>query len=187
MSALLLAGSAVFAQEKTTAAQKTVADRTVPPPQSPGKSASARSDSTATNAAPPATDASGSAPVDKNVEPPPTPRLSGPGRRDPFRPFTSTTRAGIRRRDNLTPLERYELGQLKLVGIIWDVKDPNAIVEDSAGLGYIVRVGTPIGANDGKVKLIKPGEIVVEETHVDIYGARKRREVSMQLHLEKAQ
>jgi Tfp pilus assembly protein PilP len=74
-----------------------------------------------------------------------------------------------------------------LVGIIWDVKDPNAIVEDSAGLGYIVRVGTPIGANDGKVKLIKPGEIVVEETHVDIYGARKRREVSMQLHLEKAQ
>lgn len=191
MSALLLAGSVVSGQEKPAPAQKTVTDRAASLPQAPGKNAPTVADKANVNpkegpaGVPSAADSSASAAADKKVEPPEAPRVSG--RRDPFRPFTTNTRAGTRRRENLTPLERYELGQLKLVGVIWDVKDPNAMVEDSAGLGYIVRVGTPIGANDGKVKLIKPGEIVVEETHVDIYGARKRREVSMQLHLEKAQ
>ncbi|HWO40735.1 MAG TPA: pilus assembly protein PilP, partial [Candidatus Eisenbacteria bacterium] len=91
------------------------------------------------------------------------------------------------RRENLTPLERYDLGQLKLVGIVWDVKEPNAMIEDSVGLGYIVKIGTPIGMNDGRVKAIRPGEVVVEETYTDIYGARKKRDVSMTLHVEKAQ
>jgi type IV pilus assembly protein PilP len=124
---------------------------------------------------------------DKRLEQPESPRVLSPGKRDPFRPFTTNTRPSSRRRENLTPLERYDLGQLKLVGVVWDVKEPNAIVEDSAGLGYVVKVGTPIGANDGKVKLITPGEIIVEETHVDIYGAKKKRDVSMVLHVEKAQ
>jgi Tfp pilus assembly protein PilP len=124
---------------------------------------------------------------DKKTDQPEPPRILSPTKRDPFRPFTTNTRPSIRRRENLTPLERYDLGQLKLVGVIWDVKEPNAIVEDSAGLGYVVRVGTPIGANDGKVKLIKPSEIIIEETHVDIYGAKKKRDVNMVLHEEKAQ
>ena len=55
------------------------------------------------------------------------------------------------------------------------------------GLGYIVKAGTRMGANDGKVKAIKPNEIVIEETYVDLYGAKKKREVNIKLSVEKAE
>jgi type IV pilus assembly protein PilP len=120
-----------------------------------------------------------------NAPPPGTgPRAAPAIRRDPFRPFTLNLRTTVRRRDNLSPLERYELGQLKLVGIIWSTKDPTALVEDTSGLGYTVKVGTPIGANDGRVKKIAPDAITVEEEFIDLYGAKKKREVSIRLAAE---
>jgi type IV pilus assembly protein PilP len=108
-------------------------------------------------------------------------------KRDPFRPFTLNNKPSQRRRENLSPLERYELGQLKLVGVIWDIKQPNAIVEDAAGLGYVVKVGTPIGSNEGKIKTIQPARVVIEEFQFDVYGAKKKVERSMSLEPEKAE
>jgi type IV pilus assembly protein PilP len=107
-------------------------------------------------------------------------------KRDPFRPFTLNSKPSQRRRENLSPLERYDLGQLKLVGVIWDTKQPNAMVEDSAGLGYVVKVGTPIGSNEGKVKSIQPARLVIEEFQFDVFGAKKKVERSMRLEPEKA-
>jgi hypothetical protein len=73
-----------------------------------------------------------------------------------------------------SPLERFDIGQLRIVGIVWDIKEPRAIIEDSAGLGYTVKVGTPIGSNDGRVKVIRRDQIVVEEVYEDAYGVRKK-------------
>jgi type IV pilus assembly protein PilP len=104
------------------------------------------------------------------------------GARDPFRPMTVQTKVnGVRPRENLSPLERFELSQLKLVGIIWDPKQPRAMVEDNAGLGYTLKVGTPIGSNEGKVKAIHRNEVVIEEFYSDVSGARKSRDVGMKL------
>jgi type IV pilus assembly protein PilP len=103
------------------------------------------------------------------------------GSRDPFRPMTMRARANSRPRENLSPLERFDLGQLKIVGIVWDLKEPRAMIEDPAGLGYVVKVGTPIGNNDGKVKAIHRNQIVVEEFYEDPYGARKARDISLKL------
>jgi Tfp pilus assembly protein PilP len=107
-------------------------------------------------------------------------RLDGSSR-DPFRPMALKTKVTRPARENLSPLERYEIAQLKLVAIVWDIQQPVAMVEDSAGLGYVVKVGTPIGGNDGKVKTIHRNEVVVEEFYLDDYGARKKREVAMKL------
>jgi Tfp pilus assembly protein PilP len=115
------------------------------------------------------------------------PNVSTAARRDPFRPFTLNTRTHSRPRETLSPLERYELGQLRLVGIVWHVKQPSAMIEDSAGLGYVVKVGTPIGPNDGKVKAIQPDQIIVEETYVDLFGGKKRREVNIKLSVERTE
>jgi len=112
-----------------------------------------------------------------------TPPLK-PSARDPFRPMTMRTKVNTRSRENLSPLERLDLTQLKVVGIVWDIKEPRAMVEDSTGLGYVVKVGTPIGNNDGTVKVIRRNQIVVEETFDDIYGARKQRDISMNLQGE---
>jgi type IV pilus assembly protein PilP len=126
-------------------------------------------------------------PVEQNPNQPSAPNFSTAGRRDPFRPFTLNTRSHNRPRENLSPLERYELGQLRLVGVVWHVKEPSAMIEDSAGLGYVVKVGTPIGANDGKVKAIKPDEIIIEETYIDLFGAKKRRELNIKLFAERTE
>jgi type IV pilus assembly protein PilP len=112
------------------------------------------------------------------------PRYSTTGKRDPFRPFGLKTGTTRRIREGASPLERKDLGQFKLVGIIWDMKEPKAMVEDTDGLGYTIKVGTSIGDKDGKVKAIGPTEVVVEETDIDFYGARKRRERAIRMPTE---
>ena len=133
------------------------------------------------------TNSDGAAPTEQKSDLQSPANLSTVGKRDPFRPFTLNTRANSRPRENLSPLERYDLGQLKLVGVVWHVEEPSAMVEDSVGLGYIVKVGTPMGANEGKVTAIKPNEIIVEETYVDLIGAKKKRDVNIKLSVEKAE
>jgi type IV pilus assembly protein PilP len=98
--------------------------------------------------------------------------------------MTMRTKVSARPRENLSPLERFDLSQLKIVGVVWDIKEPRAMVEDSAGLGYVIKVGTPIGSNDGRVKAIQRDQIVVEENYEDAYGARKKRDVSMRISTE---
>lgn len=104
--------------------------------------------------------------------------------RDPFRPSSIQTRTVSPSRDNLSPLERLELGQLKVVGIVWDVKEPKAMIEDAAGLGYTVLIGTPIGGSEGKVKAITRNQVVVEESFQDFSGKKKTRDVLMRLSTE---
>ncbi len=101
------------------------------------------------------------------------------GRRDPFRPPRANvvTRTG----EPPTPLQRYEIGQLKLVAIIYDTVQPRAVVEDDQGLGYIVRVGTAIGANGGRVRNIERGRVLIEEDSVDFYGESHLSNVVMEL------
>ena len=98
--------------------------------------------------------------------------------------YIECARGNTRRRENLSPLERFEIGQLKLVGVVWNVKEPTALVEDSSGLGYMVKVGTPIGSNDGRIREVRRDSLIVDEFFVDLYGAKKRREVSMRLAVE---
>jgi len=101
------------------------------------------------------------------------------GRRDPFRP----PRAGspVRQEEPRTPLQRYQLGQLRLVAVIYETSDPRAVVEDSEGLGYIVKVGTPIGSNGGLVRAIQRGRVMISEDSVDFYGEHRTTEVTMEL------
>lgn len=120
----------------------------------------------------------------KKPEQPERPRYSSAGKRDPFRPLSLKPKASQRARENLSPLERYEIGQLRLVAIIWDLKEPKAMVEDATGLGYILKIGTTIGPNEGKVKAIKPAEVVIEEGFTDFYGAKKIQEISMKLPVD---
>jgi len=127
----------------------------------------------APNATPPASETA------KAVEPPDDPPFDATGRRDPFRPprASSTSRTG----EPPTPLQRYEIGQLRLVAIIYDTGQPRAVVEDDQGLGYIVKVGTPIGPNDGEIQKIERGRVLISEDSVDFYGEHHPAEVVMEL------
>ena len=116
--------------------------------------------------------------VARAVEPAGDVPYDSTGRRDPFRPpRTGTVRSG----EPQTPLQRYEIGQLRLVAVIYDTQDPRAVVEDDQGLGYIVRVGTPIGLNGGQVRAIERGRVQITESAVDYYGEQRQNEVTMEL------
>jgi len=105
------------------------------------------------------------------------------GKPDPFRSFIQLTPLrSSSRKTPLTPLERYEITQLKLVAVI-SARDGNVgLVEDSAGKGYFLKKGTWIGKNEGRVKTILKDRVIIEEVFQDILGQTKTSEISLLLH-----
>ena len=64
-----------------------------------------------------------------------------------------------------TPLEMYELSQLKLVAIMkFGAKDV-AMVEDPEGKGHTLYIGTLIGKNKGMVLRMEEGKVLIEEKY----------------------
>jgi len=105
------------------------------------------------------------------------------GKRDPFVSFIKVEerkRAGIDTA-SLPPLQRYDLGELKFVGVIWMKKGARALVEDAEGKGYSVTVGTRIGRSGGVVSRITGKEILVREEFVGNRGEKIVRESGIQL------
>jgi len=104
------------------------------------------------------------------------------GKVDPFKPFIQLTSVKGSRGVPLTPLQKYEVSQLKLVAIISTPEGNTALVEDSVGKGYFLKKGTAIGKNDGKVTKILKDKVIIEETYEDIFGKPKTNEISLFLH-----
>jgi len=105
------------------------------------------------------------------------------GRRDPFVSFIRVEerkKVGIDTA-SLPPLQRYDLGELKFVGVIWTKKGARGLVEDAEGKGYSVTVGTRIGRSGGVVSRITGKEILVKEEFVGNRGEKIVRESGIQL------
>ena len=80
-----------------------------------------------------------------------------------------------------TPLERIDLAQLKLVGIILAASGNRAMVEEASGKGYVIKKGTYIGTNAGKVVKIHKEIVTVEEEFEDVFGKVKTRKRELKL------
>jgi type IV pilus assembly protein PilP len=113
---------------------------------------------------------------------------SSAGLRDPFEPFIKLE---TEKKDKpkvfvpQTPLQRYTVDELRLVGVIWSGgagAKPKALIEDPAGKGYVVTVGTLVGDKGGGIVKIGPDEVVVEERFVGVLGEENQRIVKMALH-----
>ncbi len=105
------------------------------------------------------------------------------GKRDPFVSFVKVEerrKVGIDT-SALPPLQRYDLGELKFVGVIWTKEGARALVEDAEGKGYTVTVGTRIGRSGGVVSRITGKEILVKEEFVGNRGEKVFRESGIQL------
>ena len=103
------------------------------------------------------------------------------GKPDPFKPFIQL--ASIKgTKTALTPLQKFDISQLKLVAIITAPSGNIALVEDVTGKGYFLKKGTWIGKNDGKVTKILKDKVIIEEVYQDIFGQTKTNEISITLH-----
>lgn len=86
------------------------------------------------------------------------------GRRDPFKRYSDAPVAeeGVPV-GPLMPLQRFDLADLRLVGIIWDVREPKAMFLDPSSRIYTLGKDERIGRNNGYIAAIREGEVVVIE------------------------
>jgi Tfp pilus assembly protein PilP len=131
--------------------------------------------------------------------PAPTYAYNAAGKTDPFKPFMETEPAPKTKKTEdlkkktdvlgglISPLQRLDIGQFRLVGIAGDQKRCVAIVEDGAAKRYYpLFVGTFIGLNGGRVAAILPDRVIVEEKAGQQTKKEKAkiRRVTVMLHKE---
>lgn len=89
------------------------------------------------------------------------------GKRDPFRSFIQKEVVVQGDGGPVGPLQKHEIDSYELRGIVWNINQPRAMVEDPSGIGHVVELGTLIGKNWGKVTQIKPTELIITEEYRD--------------------
>jgi len=107
--------------------------------------------------------------------------------RNPFKPFIMkmTERPAVV--TPKTPLQKYEVEQLKLIAIIWGMDTSVAMVETPDGKGYSIRKGDFIGNRDGRVKRIEKNRVIIEERLTETGGEVLTNELVIQLPLGKGE
>lgn len=107
------------------------------------------------------------------------------GKPDPFLPPSSRLQQSelpkkrVRKhRLPLTPLQKVDLSQLKLVGIIVSPTGNKALVEEPSGKGYVITRGTYVGPNFGRVKRILSDRVIVEEEVEDFFSGEMQLQTS---------
>jgi type IV pilus assembly protein PilP len=111
------------------------------------------------------------------------------GKRDPFRnPLEELEAAGNRAENPTTtcnqPLCRWDLDQLKLVGVVSGMSNPLGMVEDPQGVGHMVRRNTFMGKKGGRVTAIKHDSVVVTEISRDGNGKPRPSDTTMHLAVD---
>lgn len=100
-------------------------------------------------------------------------------KRDPFRSWGFVN--PLKRTVGGGPLANFELGQLGIVAVVWETGRPRAIVTDPAGRSFIIREGSRIGKNDGRVIHIGDNLVLVKETYVDFAGEQTTKDVELRI------
>ena len=102
------------------------------------------------------------------------------GMTDPFKSFIAirAEREEKKKKKPRTYLETLDLSALNLSVIVIGPKGKWAMVQDSKGLGHVIKEGTPIGTNGGVVYKIKAGEVIVREEYQDFRNRKKFRDIS---------
>ena len=129
------------------------------------------------------------------LPPAPTYEYHAAGKPDPFKPFMETDPALKTKKEenqkkktpaqsgSISPLQRLELGRFRLVGIAGDQQRRVAIVEDGAAKKYYpLFIGTYIGLNGGRVAVILPDRVIVEEKAEKQAKKAKIRRMTVMLH-----
>lgn len=103
--------------------------------------------------------------------------------RDPFKPIIPGPRDQEGAED-CGPLCQYDISQFRINGIIWGISQPAAMLRAPDGKPYIIKVGTPIGRNKGKVVSITKDRIAVLEKYVNYRGEVVTNRVDIELPSE---
>ena len=185
-------GSTVQTESKPNIVSKKISQPVVPvkPPEKKGLQTNGTDKSTA-----PEVSIAASVPlpgklprVSDEMVPPKEVHYDSQGKIDPFvsliqeKSEETTSIVDDRPKRILTPLEKIELSQIRLVAVILMKNKQIAMVEDASGKGYEIGVGTYIGKSQGRVSEIKNSSIVIKELVQDYKGRRKEHVQEIKLY-----
>ena len=118
--------------------------------------------------------------AENNPTNPKNPSYNPKGKVDPFEPLFERT---SRKEENIsfTPkpppeghipgdLEKIDLSQLKLTGIVIASNKNLGLVQEASGKGHIISKGTYIGTRGGRVSQILKDKVIVQETMENTQG-----------------
>lgn len=100
-------------------------------------------------------------------------RYNPAGKRDPFysKLWKEDSAIELPKRAAIG-LQKYEITEINLVGIVWGALGRKGVVETPEGKSYMINVGTPVGKHGGIVKEITEKEVVIQEFATDYLGNR---------------
>lgn len=107
-------------------------------------------------------------------------RYEAEGKRDPFRSFI-LDRLNEIDADEESPLEKFDLSQLDIAGVVWKGDKRRVLVMDPSGQGYVIQEGDRIGKNNGHVLEIRDSSMLVREAYVDFAGEKTMKEIEMRI------
>lgn len=96
-------------------------------------------------------------------------RYDPTGKRDPFQSFLEGGRVDELRAD-AAPLQRWDIDEYTLQGVIWNTTSPRGLLVDPEGTGHTIVRGTYVGRNWGTVSSISESCVVVTEEYQTLAG-----------------
>ncbi len=84
-------------------------------------------------------------------------------RRDPFLAYAEFVPSEDGPTRPMSPAQRFAIEDLKLIGVLWDVKDPKALFNDPENSILTLGRDDSIGNRNGYIAAIREGEVVVVE------------------------
>lgn len=106
-------------------------------------------------------------------------------RRDPFQSLTRLVKIDKTRLE-IPPLQRVQLSDLKLLGIMWGGYGYYGLVRTPDGKGYTVKEGMLMGTNNGVISTITDKAVIVSEPSMDITGNKSTKDVEILLRPQEA-
>ncbi len=100
--------------------------------------------------------------------------------RDPFRSY-EWERDKLAESDIRGPLEEFDVNQLSVVGVVWNIGNARALIQDPSGQGFIVSQGARVGKNEGRIIRIDDSVVVVKETYVDLMGQEATKDIELRI------
>jgi len=103
------------------------------------------------------------------------------GKNDPFKSYFGDLKIdpGTLKKI-ISPLQRYDVSDLRLTAILWGISEPRAVIVAPNGKSYVVKKGDFMGRNWGKISRILPQKIELIEIYKDPLG----RKILNKLYIE---
>lgn len=114
---------------------------------------------------------------------------SSESRRDPFLSLIEkmTLEKKKKKSQGVTPLENFDLSQMKLIAIVWEKEQGYALIGLPDNKYYSVKAGMPIGIHNGKVQNITENSVTVREFLPDYRGELKPEDTIFRLRKEEGE